>query len=445
MRRRTITGPLILILIGGAFLLNNLRPDLFQWRFIGEYWPFLLIGFGLIGLVEALVQASRGQAPAPRETGGGWVYWLLLPIILVAVFSHRDSFDGRPFDAPRFAVFGTDWDYDVSLNSDGSGVKRVVLDGLRGNLSLKGDGAGQVRVAGHKSIRAMSRSEADRADRGSSIKIDRQGDTTFIRTDAGGAGGLAQISAELEITIPKGVSVESRSRAGDLTVDDIDGGVDVTAGRGDLRLSHVGGDVRVSGSRGGLIHASDLKGGLTLQGRGGDIELITVAGPVTVNGEYSGSLEFRALASPFRFSSSRTEFRAEAIPGTVSLDLGNLRLNNVAGPVRFSTSSRDISATDVTNALDLTVERGDIEINSTHTPLPKISVHARVGDVELTLPDKASFDLNATTEQGDVENEYGGSLQTQTDRRRSTIRGKTGSGPQISIATGRGDVSVKKG
>src|ERR1019366_2299370 len=61
VRQRSITGPLILILIGGAFLIHNLRPELFNWRLIGDYWPFLLIAIGLIGLVEGLFYASRGQ------------------------------------------------------------------------------------------------------------------------------------------------------------------------------------------------------------------------------------------------------------------------------------------------------------------------------------------------------------------------------------------------
>src|SRR5580704_6699228 len=106
VRQRGISGPLILILIGGAFLLNNLRPELFNWRMIGNYWPFLLIGFGLIGLVEALYYASRGQVPGPRPFSGGRLWWLLVPIIVLAVMYDRGALNRTRFDAPRFAVFG---------------------------------------------------------------------------------------------------------------------------------------------------------------------------------------------------------------------------------------------------------------------------------------------------------------------------------------------------
>ena len=445
MRQRSITGPLILILIGGAFLIHNLRPELFNWRLIGDYWPFLLIAIGLIGLVEALFYASRGQTPGPRPSSGSWLLWILVPFILFAVLFDRGTFNRTRFDAPRFAVFGTDWDYDVNLTADAAGVKHIVLDNVRGNLSLKGDSDTQIRVTGHKSIRAISHGEADHADRQSPVRIEREGDTAFIRGDAAGVQAAAQVSGDLDVAIPRGVSLESRTRTGDLTIDGIDGTVDVAAGRGDIRLSQIGGDVHISSSRGGLVHASELKGGFTLQGKGSDLELISVAGPVTINGEYSGTLEFRSLASPLRFTSARTEFRAEAIPGTVTMDLGDLRLNNVAGPVHFQTSSRDIYATDVTNALDLTVNRGDIEITASRAPLPKIDAHSRNGDIEITLPGNAPFDLNATTAQGEVVNDFGGGLQTQSDGRRRTVLGKTGNGPQISLATERGSVSIRKG
>ena len=46
-------------------------------------------------------------------------------------------------------------------------------------------------------------------------------------------------------------------------------------------------------------------------------------------------VEFRALAKPLHFESSHSDFRAEQIPGSVTLDLGELKLANVIGPVRL--------------------------------------------------------------------------------------------------------------
>ena len=78
MRRGSIVGPIILILIGLLFLANNLRPDVPMLEFLGQYWPFLLIGWGLVRLVEILIWAVRGNL-CPRRVfraaSGRWLYF----------------------------------------------------------------------------------------------------------------------------------------------------------------------------------------------------------------------------------------------------------------------------------------------------------------------------------------------------------------------------------
>jgi DUF4097 and DUF4098 domain-containing protein YvlB len=444
MRPRSISGPLILVAIGVFFLLANVRPDLVSFSRIADYWPFLLIAAGAIGLVEVLYYVSRGANPAPRPLYGAGIFWVLVAGLLISVLSRNHDFRFGRFGSPGVSVFGSDYDYDIGNTESATGVTRVVLDNLHGNLSLKGESAGDVRVSGRKTIRAMNRTSADRANEQTQIHLERHGDLLMIRTEDSSQSRRIQITTDLDITIPRGINVESRGRTGDLTIDDIDGAVDVSTGRGDVRLSHIGRDVRIEASRSGEIHVVDVKGGVELQGRGSDVQLDTIAGPVTVNGEYSGTLEFRALMKPMHFLSSRTEFSVEAIPGTIVMDLGTLKLANVSGPVRFKTGTRDVEASDVTDALDLTLDRGDVQVTATKTPVPKIDVHLRNGDISLTLPAKAAFQLNGSTSQGEVENEFGTPLETQSYGRSASIKGQNGAGPQISIATDRGTVSVKK-
>ncbi len=69
MRPRSITGPLIVIFIGLLFLINNVYPEFFSLARIGDYWPFLLIGAGLIGLVEVLYHARRAYFTGPGFSG----------------------------------------------------------------------------------------------------------------------------------------------------------------------------------------------------------------------------------------------------------------------------------------------------------------------------------------------------------------------------------------
>lgn len=445
MRNRSITGALIVIVIGVLFLINNLWPEVFTLSRIGDYWPFLLIAAGVIGLIEVLYHASRGVNPPPRVFYGAGIFWVLVLGLLISIGTRNHNWHIGRFDSPGVSIFGSDYDYDVNLTESSRGVTHVVLDNLHGNLSLKGEDGGDFKVTGRKTIRAFNRTDADRADKQSQVKIERQGDALLIRTEDYTGRGLIQITTDLDLTLPRGVSVESRGRTGDLSLDDIDGPVEVSAGRGDVRLNHIGKDIKIEATRSGDIHVTDAKGNVDLEGRGSDIQMEDIAGPVTVNGEFGGSIEFRGLAKPLHFASSRTEFHVEAIPGTITMDLGNLSLSDVSGPVRFRTGVRDIQATDVTGSLDLSVDRGDIQITSTKTPIPKIDAHTRNGDVTVSLPEKAEFQIDASTSQGDADNEFGDGFKQESNNHSATIRGKVGNaGPLLTIGTDRGMITLKK-
>jgi len=134
----------------------------------------------------------------------------------------------------------------------------------------------------------------------------------------------------------------------------------------------------------------------------------------------------------------------EAVPGSITMDLGDLKLENVAGPVHFKTGVRDIEATDVTGALDLMVDRGDIQVTVGKSPVPKIDVHTRNGDITLALPGNAEFQIDGSTSQGDADNEFGGGLEQHSNGHAATIKGHVGNGPLLTVGTDRGMLSVKK-
>ncbi|HXJ44945.1 MAG TPA: DUF4097 family beta strand repeat-containing protein, partial [Bryobacteraceae bacterium] len=333
---------------------------------------------------------------------------------------------------------------DVNASSPAAGVTRIVLDNIKGNLSLKGEATTEVRLTGHKTIRAFNHADADRAHQQSQIRLDREGDLLIVRATEPANNRMLSISTDLDLVIPKGLSVETRNRAGDLSIEDIDGGVDISTGRGDVRLNRIGKDVKVESSRSGLVRATEVKGNVDLQGRGSEVQIENIQGEVKVNGEYSGTLEFRSLAKSLHFTSNRSDMRIEQIPGSVVLDLGQLKINNVIGPVRFQTGSRDIEITDATNSIELTLDHGDIRLNQSKAPLPKMEVRTRNGDITLAVPDKAGFELDARTGQGEAQNDFGAPLEAKADGRAATIKGKSGSGPQITLSTDRGTLTVKK-
>ena len=357
---------------------------------------------------------------------------------------NRSNFHIGRLNTGGISILGSDYEYDVNTGGASQGISRIVLDNIHGNLSLKGTDAGDVKVTGHKTVRAFNKSDADRGNEQSQIKVERQGDMLVIRAEEPRSSKMLSISSDLDVVVPKGISVEARGRNGDLSIEDVNGSVDVTNGRGDVRLTNIGKDVKIESTRTGLVKAVGIKGKLELQGRGGEVQLEKIDGPVTINGEYSGTLEFRELAKQLRFTSARSDFRAERVPGTITLDLSELKMHDVIGPVRFQTGSRDIQVTDVTESLELTVDRGDIQITQTKTPLPRMEIHSRNGDLTLAVPEKASFELDGRTGQGEAANDFGSPLENHSEGRSATLKGRVGNGPRITLSTERGSLTVKK-
>ena len=80
--RRSVTGPLILILIGLAFLLHNVWQDLPLFQVIAQYWPFILIAWGVLRLFEVAIEAMReGPLPSGGLSGGEVALIILLCVI----------------------------------------------------------------------------------------------------------------------------------------------------------------------------------------------------------------------------------------------------------------------------------------------------------------------------------------------------------------------------
>jgi hypothetical protein len=58
-----MTGPLILIVLGVLFLLNNLYPEVYPFK---RVWPVILVVIGIAKVVESITHRDRGEKP-PSE------------------------------------------------------------------------------------------------------------------------------------------------------------------------------------------------------------------------------------------------------------------------------------------------------------------------------------------------------------------------------------------
>jgi hypothetical protein len=448
MRRGSVIGPLILIGLGVLFLLWTV------WRVpvgtvIGTWWPFLLIAWGALRLLEILVWAAQSR-PLPRNgiSGGEWVLVVFICLIGASIWTMQNHrwFYGSPW---RGIVINMGESYNFPLNSAEKPVgkmPKVTIESFRGDARIVGSDSDTVRVSGSKSIRALQQHDADTANNQTPIEIVPQADGILIRTNQDHVDSSTRISDDLEISVPRGATIIARGMVGDFDISDINGSVDIASDNAGVRLENIAGDVRVQVDKSDLVRATAIKGKLDLRAsRGDEMDLSNISGPVTVTGTWTGDLQFRALAQPLRFEADNVQFNVEKIPGEVRISGGEFTGSGLTGPVRLDARSRDIQIADFTQALDLTVDRGDVELRpSAKGAAPRMDVRVHSGDIDLALPPAAKFDLKASTDHGEVHNEFGTGLNMQESEPGGSISGGVAGAPEIHAITDRGTLTVRK-
>jgi len=419
--RRSFTGPLLLVLVGSLFLWHTLHPEARIFDTVARYWPFVLIAWGLIRLIE--VSLWRRDGVRGSFSGGEVVLIILICLAGSGIWAAREH--GPIFLGRGIEIWGQDYDYSISATASAAGMKRVVFENSRGFIKVTGSDTKEVTITGRKTIKAINRADADRSNTETPVEIIPQGDRLMVRTNQDRVNGNLRITDDLEIVLPKGMAIESRGGVGDHEAADIDGDVEINC-RGNVRIARIGGNVRMDIGRSELIRASDVKGRMDVQaGRGNDLELENIGGQVTVGGTFTGTLDFKNLAKPLQFSGSRgTELSAQAVPGRINMDLGEFNANDVTGPMRLVTSGRDVKVKQVTQSLEIETQTGDIELTPGRVPLPAIQARSGSGRIELLLPEKASFQLEATADRGDALNDYGPPIQKEMDGRTATLKGQ---------------------
>lgn len=452
MRRTSFVAPLLLIAIGGLFLARNIYPEMPLLDWVSKYWPLVLIGWGLLRIVEILGWAATAKPlPARGISGGEWVLIVFLCLFGASLHAVRGFSNWWPDHMVQLNgldfLGGERYEYPVSANKACTRTPHIVLEDFRGDAKINGvdaaAGADEVRVTGHKTVRSMDQGQADKSNDAAPLEISGDTSNVVIRIRQDQAQRFERISATLEINVPKGSSVEVHGRTGDLDINDIAGPVAITSDNAGVRLKNIGGAARLELRRSDVVHMSGVKGEVEIKGRGSDIELEDMAGPVSVEGTYNGSIELRRLAKPLRFNGPRTSLSIEGVPGEASMSLGDFNGSKLTGPTHFTARSRDVEISDFSGPLEISIERGDLNLRP-GLPLGSIRAHLRSGDIRLSLPAAAQFSLNASTNNGSISNPFDGGFKIDASGRRGTLRGAVGAGPAIELDTQRGDITIQK-
>ncbi len=136
-------------------------------------------------------------------------------------------------------------------------------------------------LAGHVSVEAWGRQELEvrTDDEGSGISVRRSGSTVRVSTDD---RKRRSRSVDAFVRLPASVDIQVRGRSLDLTVEGMNGRIDVNNVSGDVRIADAGGPVSVRTIE-GEIHIVDARGGVSASSQSDDVTVRGARGPVDVH------------------------------------------------------------------------------------------------------------------------------------------------------------------
>ena len=164
--RRSIAGPLVLIVIGLLFLLRNFGIRFPIWHFFGRWWPLLLI---LLGRDSALIEHSLAAHGLPPRRPGSRSSLLLVLIVAVGLSAHYSSDidwggvrNQIQMDDDLGGIFGTAFTFDDTVQQafPAHGNLRVVCD--HGSLNIAPADDNTLRVVVHKKVYAQNQNDANK-------------------------------------------------------------------------------------------------------------------------------------------------------------------------------------------------------------------------------------------------------------------------------------------
>jgi DUF4097 and DUF4098 domain-containing protein YvlB len=456
LRRGSILGPLVLITVGIVFLLvqtGRLQGYRF-WEWYGHFWPFLLVGAGIVLLLEWAydqhVQSDSTQPQYRRRVGGGVFTVLVLlaftGVILSGVRSggHSKLFNGLSINQDNWDEFlGDKHESDQTLAQAFPAGAVLLVNNPRGDVTISGTSDdNQIHVSVHKEIYTRSDSDADAKAQRLSPNINVSGSNVTLNVPS-----MEGARADLTVTLPATAATTVTANRGNVKVTAIKAPVIITANHGDIELSAITGDITARINNGDSdLSAHSVTGSLTVEGRGHDSTVSDLSGPLTMRGEFFGDGHFERIRGPIKFHTSRTDFQLARLDGQIDIsNTAALSTSEAVGPLTLTTHSRNITLDRIAGDVSVTNRNGSVDVTSA-PPLSNVTVENRNGSVSVTVPEQSSFAYQFDASNGDIESDFSEIKIPEGGLQKKTVSGTAGKGgPLLRISTSQGDISVKKG
>jgi hypothetical protein len=430
-RQRSFAGPFVLIIVGVVCLMATMGvlsvgrlAHLFA-----NYWPALLILWGVIKVVEHANARREGTRASGIGAGG---ILLVIMIMVFGLIAHqldrvnwsglRDNFDiGDNGDFNN--IFGETYNFNDHLEQNFPPGAYLKVINNHGAVSVHASDDSRISIVVRKRIGAESQSDADKYNGETKPTITTIGTLVTVDAKVEGAGDHP-VETDLDISIPKKAMVTINSRRGDVEVTDRDSNVEISTQHADTRVESVTGNLKISQEK-GSVKVEQVTGDVHVDGRVNEITVNDVKGSVQLDGEFQESVKLARIAKNVTFKSSRTDLEFSGIAGELDLDSDDLHGDTITGPVHLTTREKNVRLEGVSGDIRLQDNDGTVEVAM--QTLGNVQIDNRNGDIQISVPDKAGFRLDARTRGGEIQSEFP-ELRVNNDEHEATANGTVGNG-----------------
>ncbi len=447
-RRPSIFGAIVLVAIGVIFLLHNFYPGFDGWDFLYRWWPVFLILAGVAKLVDYAFERHSDGTGGTRTSGAQTLLIIFLVFLIVgSIIAHHVHGPGVGVDmSPFWKGLGETYSFsEPSQSQPAPPTARIHISTPRGDIAVHAENTAQIRVEVKKSANAMSEREAELRANEFHVVITDNHDGSFNVRPEGTGKDTGRVEVDLEVHVPQKATVSADTGRGDVQAFSVGGNIEANTRKGDIEVHDSGADVTAATEKGN-VRILTAAGNVKLSGRGDEVEISDVKGQAAIEGEFFGPIRLARIAKGARFQSQRTTLTITALAGHLDADSGNVEIADSTGNVTLDTQKNDVRLENVAGRIQVEDHDGDIEMRFAQPPRSDISVDDGSGDISVTLPSQAAFQMDAQSQSGEADSEFSDVKKTGTeDSDRTGLSGQHGErGPKIHLRTSYGDIHLKK-
>lgn len=437
---------IVLVTVGILFLLWT-YGGIHLGSVLVHFWPLLLIFWGLVKIFERTWAQRQGRTAGWITPGE--VFLVIGLIILSGVFVTYEYAKTRI--PPGLMALGNPFSYDLDVAPKAvSPNAHVEIVTSQGDITVRSADVPEIRVTGQKTVRAWNSGDAERLANPVSVAIIQDGDTYEIRP-AGYDMGDTRFGVSMDVVVPKHAFLTVRTDHGDVSVSNMLTDVSVTNRDGDTDVSGTAGNVNVD-ARKGDIKVSDTKGDVKIANTGskvsGQIEVINASGSLSINGEFFGPIRAEKIVKGVRFLSHRTDLTLSQLTGHLDTGAGDLDIVDAPGNISLRIRSKDVSIENPTGKVSVENRDANVSVRFASVPKDDVSISNTSGEINLSIPASASFDIQADCHSCDIDSDFSADSlkKSKSDNGDSHLEGKYGSarGPRIVLKTSYGSITIRK-